>query len=136
MIWEAIGSAALGLLLAHAATRRLPGRLPHRALVLSTGAVAALLGGVVSAVVLGPGRLAVSLLCALAVSAAILSLLLRVDAEPRAGRQPVVRPLGRVGPAGSTGPAGAAGTAGTAARAVPGVRQPSRGQPSASYGPR
>ncbi|MFG3252820.1 hypothetical protein [Streptomyces sp. NPDC048172] len=92
MIWEALGSAAIGLALAHLASKRVPGRLPHRPLVLTTGLVAGLLGGVVSGVVLGPGQFPVTLLCAAGVAAAMLSLLLRVDPHAAESRRP--RPAG------------------------------------------
>ncbi|MGW8378682.1 hypothetical protein [Streptomyces sp. ODS28] len=81
MILEALGAAALGLGLAYAAAHRLPARFAHRGLVLGTGPAAALLGCIVSRVVLGPGYAAVTLAVAAAVSIAILSLLLR-DARP------------------------------------------------------
>ncbi|GAA2072351.1 hypothetical protein GCM10009801_24880 [Streptomyces albiaxialis] len=92
MIWEALGSAAIGLALAHLASKRIPGRLPHRRLVLATGLVAGLLGGLVSGVVLGPGQFPVTLLCAAGVAAAMLSLLLRVDAGAPESRR--ARPSG------------------------------------------
>ncbi|WP_333776424.1 hypothetical protein [Streptomyces sp. IBSBF 3136] len=77
MILEALGSALLGLLLAWAATRRLPHRLPARPLVLSTGVAGALFGDFVTHSALGPGSVLLSLLGAAVVSAASLSLLLR-----------------------------------------------------------
>ncbi len=78
MFLEALGSAILGLALAWAAARRLPGRLPARPLVLSTGAAGALFGALIthSAAGLRPLR-SLILLGAAAVSAASLSLLLR-----------------------------------------------------------
>ncbi|GEB52198.1 MULTISPECIES: hypothetical protein [Streptomyces] len=81
MFWEALGSAALGIALALVADRRFSGRLPDRRLVLATGPVAALVGGLITHVVLGPGHSLVALACALGVSAALLSLLLR-DEKP------------------------------------------------------
>lgn len=122
MIWEALGSAALGLALAHIATRRLPGKLPHRPLVLATGPVAGLLGGLVSRIVLGPGHVLPTLACALGVAAAILSLLVKDDAPGATGR----RAQGADG--GSSRPSGSL-------RRTP-VRQPAPARPSASYGPR
>ncbi|MEU4034629.1 hypothetical protein [Streptomyces collinus] len=77
MILEALGSALLGLLLAWAATRRLPHRLPTRPLVLSTGVAGALFGDFVTHSALGTGSVLLSLLGAAVVSAASLSLLLR-----------------------------------------------------------
>jgi hypothetical protein len=76
MIWEALGAAALGLVLAYAAPRQLPERLPNGPLVLVTGPAAALLGGVICRIVLGPGHALVTLAVASAVSVAILSLLI------------------------------------------------------------
>lgn len=77
MILEMLGSTLLGLLTALTAARRLPRWFPHRPLTLATGPVAGLLGGLISRVVLGPGHLAVDLVVAVAVSAALLSLLVR-----------------------------------------------------------
>ncbi|WP_326688109.1 MULTISPECIES: hypothetical protein [unclassified Streptomyces] len=117
MILEALGSAAIGLVLAHGATRRFPGRLPDRRLVLATGPVAALLGGLISRTVLGSGHTPVALACALGVSAALLSLLLKDETPAR--RQWRRDPM-RATPA----PRGSAS-----------LRQPGRARPSASYGP-
>jgi hypothetical protein len=117
MIWEALGSAAIGLVLAHGATRRFPGRLPDRRLVLATGPVAALVGGLISRIVLGPGSAPLTLACALGVCAALLSLLLKDEAPAR--RQWRRDPL-RATPT---------------PRAPGGLRQPGRARPSASYGP-
>ncbi|WP_030560593.1 hypothetical protein [Streptomyces aureocirculatus] len=77
MILEALGSALIGLALAWATARRLPHRLPARALVLSTGVGGALVGAFITHMTLGPGHPPAILLGALAVSAALLSLLLR-----------------------------------------------------------
>ncbi|GGZ75322.1 hypothetical protein ACFOOM_27565 [Streptomyces echinoruber] len=77
MIVEALGSAGLGLLLAWTALHRLSHRLPARALVLSTGVAGALFGDFVARTALGPGHVLLSLLGALVVSVASLSLLLR-----------------------------------------------------------
>ncbi|MET7288333.1 hypothetical protein [Streptomyces sp. NPDC005573] len=82
MILEVLGSALLGLILAWAATRRLSHRLPARPLVLSTGVAGALFGDFVTHTALGPGTALPSLLGAVIVSAASLSLLLR----PTTGR--------------------------------------------------
>ena len=105
VIWEALGSAAIGLALAHLASKRVPGRLPHRPFVLVTGLVAGLLGGLVSGVVLGPGQFPVTLLCGAGVAAAMLSLLLRVDNRAPEPRRAPGRPSGRA-PAGSSEAAG------------------------------
>ncbi|MGH3311579.1 MAG: hypothetical protein ACRDP3_13510 [Streptomyces sp.] len=83
MIWEALGATILGLAIAYAATRRLPGRLPNRPLVLATGPAAALLGGLICRVVLGAGNAPVTLTVAAAVSVAILSLLLGENVRPQ-----------------------------------------------------
>lgn len=76
MFLEAFGAAVLGLAIAYGAAAQLPARFANRALVLGTGPTAALLGGVVSRVVLGPGHALITLAVAAAVSIAILSLLL------------------------------------------------------------
>lgn len=79
MLWEALGATVLGLVIAGLAVLRLPERLPNRPLVFATGPVAALLGGLVSRAVLGPGNVPVVLAVAAGVSVAILSLLLGDD---------------------------------------------------------
>jgi hypothetical protein len=76
MLWEASVSALLGLLAAWAAVRAFPGRLPAPSLVLPTGVVGALAGGLITHAVMGPGHPAAVLLIALGVCAALLSLLL------------------------------------------------------------
>jgi len=76
VVLEAFGAAVIGFAIAYAATKRLPARFANRRLVLATGPVSAVLGGVVSRVVLGPGYAPVTLLVGAAVSVAILSLLL------------------------------------------------------------
>lgn len=83
-MWEAIAFAALGLAAAYAATRLLPQRLPSRVLVLATGPVAALVGGLIARAVLGGGHAALTLPAAILVSAALLSLLVRPPG-PRRG---------------------------------------------------
>jgi hypothetical protein len=77
MILEALGSVLIGLAIAYAGIRRLPGRLPARPVVLVTGAVAALLGGLITYTVIGGGHPLATLLGALFVGAALLSLLIR-----------------------------------------------------------
>ena len=79
MFLEALGSALLGLALAWAAAYRLPHRLPSRSLVLSTGVAGALFGAFLPHSALGSGQLLAILLGAVAVSAALLSLLLRPE---------------------------------------------------------
>lgn len=92
MIWEALGASVLGLVIAYAATRQLSERLPDRALVLVTGPVAALLGGLICRVVLGEGHLLASLTVAALVSVAILSLLVGESGRPPRLRANVVPP--------------------------------------------
>lgn len=75
MVWEALGSAILGLAIAYAAAHWLPGRFPNRTLVLATGPAAALLGGLIGRVVTGPGHPLAVLTIAACVSVALLSLL-------------------------------------------------------------
>ncbi|MEU6442194.1 hypothetical protein [Streptomyces sp. NPDC047046] len=87
MIVEALGAAVLGLVLATMALRRLPGRLPPQALVYATGGVGGLFGAFVAHSSLGPGHLPLSLLAATAVTAALLSLLLRPEAARERPRE-------------------------------------------------
>jgi hypothetical protein len=77
MFLEALGSALLGLALAWAAAHRLPHRLPVRSLVLSTGVAGGLFGAFLTHTALGAGHFLAILFGAAAVSAALLSLLLR-----------------------------------------------------------
>ncbi|MGY0491946.1 hypothetical protein [Streptomyces sp. WG-D5] len=77
MLLEALGSALLGLALALAAGHRLPHRLPSRTLVLPTGIMGALFGAFVTHTALGPGHAIATLVGAVAMSVALLSLLLR-----------------------------------------------------------
>ncbi|MEV7193485.1 hypothetical protein AB0N81_17010 [Streptomyces sp. NPDC093510] len=77
MFLEALGSTLLGLALAWAAAHRFAHRLPARSLVLSTGPAGALVGAFITHMALGPGHAPATLLGALAVSTALLSLLLR-----------------------------------------------------------
>ncbi|MEV8064996.1 hypothetical protein AB0P32_02425 [Streptomyces sp. NPDC085995] len=77
LFFEALGSAVLGLLFGLAVFRRLAHRLPSRPLVLSTGAAGALFGDFVTHSALGSASVLPSLLGAVVVSAASLSLLLR-----------------------------------------------------------
>ncbi|WP_431036613.1 hypothetical protein ACQYWQ_21055 [Streptomyces sp. P6-2-1] len=89
MIVEAVGAAALGLVLAALTLHRLPGRLPHQALVYATGGVGGLFGAFVAHSSLGPGHLPLTLLAATALTAALLSLLPRPESlaaeRPREG---------------------------------------------------
>ncbi|MGW2725606.1 hypothetical protein [Streptomyces sp. NPDC001492] len=77
LLFEALGSALLGLVLAGAAIRRLSDRLPNRSLVLTTGVAGALFGAFVTHSALDPGNFLLILLGAAIVSAASLSLLVR-----------------------------------------------------------
>ncbi|WP_019545160.1 hypothetical protein [Streptomyces sulphureus] len=109
MFWEALGSALLGAAVACAALRRFPTHLPQPALVLATGGVSGLIGGLITRIVLGSGHTPSVLVAALGVCAALLSLLLSDGESGRRPRRPAQRqPL----------------------------RQPGPAQPSASYGPR
>ena len=92
MIIEALGSAVIGFAAAWIAARLLPQRFTDLRLVLATGPVAALLGGIVTRVVLGPGEAALSLLCAAAVSVAMLSLLLAPSSRPSGLRTEMAGP--------------------------------------------
>ncbi|KOV92354.1 MULTISPECIES: hypothetical protein [unclassified Streptomyces] len=77
MILEVFGSAVLGLILAWTAAHRLAHRLPARPLVFCTGVAGALFGDFVTRTALGPGTALLSLLGAVVISVASLSLLLR-----------------------------------------------------------
>ncbi|GAA0663344.1 hypothetical protein GCM10009535_48740 [Streptomyces thermocarboxydovorans] len=77
MLLQALSSAILGLALAWVAVHRLSHRLPARALVLSTGVAGALFGAFLADTALEAGGLAASLLGAVIVCVASLSLLLR-----------------------------------------------------------
>ncbi|MFF0205717.1 hypothetical protein [Streptomyces sp. NPDC005017] len=83
MILEALGSALLGLALAWAASNRLSHRLPARPLVYSTGVAGALFGDFITHTALDAAAVPLSLLGALIVSTASLSLLLRPDGRLR-----------------------------------------------------
>ena len=99
MLWEALGSALVGFAVAYAASWRFPDRLSNQPLVLATGPVAALLGGLICRVVLGPGHLPVALIAAAGVAAAMVSLLLGDN-----GRTPSVTRRGPAQPSASYGP--------------------------------
>lgn len=77
MLLEAIGSVLLGMALAIGAGHRLPHRLPSRTLVMPTGIAGALFGAFVTHSALGPGHAIATLVGAVAMSVALLSLLLR-----------------------------------------------------------
>ena len=86
MLWVLLGSSLLGLAASSSAARWLPRRFPDRRLTLATGPVAALLGGLLARVVLGPGHLVVTWTVALGVCTALLSLLVP-RALPRSASQ-------------------------------------------------
>ncbi|MFE0105662.1 hypothetical protein [Streptomyces sp. NPDC059009] len=83
MILEALGSALLGLAAAWSAVHRLHHRLPARSLVLATGVAGALIGAFIMHTALGPGHAVATLIGAVAVAAALLSLLLRPEGRLR-----------------------------------------------------
>jgi hypothetical protein len=92
MLWEeAVVYAVLGLAAALAATRLFPRRLPTTPLVLATGPAAALAGGLITRTIVGSGHVAATFPAALAVAAALLSLL----ARPAAAGSAWARPTGR-----------------------------------------
>lgn len=81
MLGEALSSMILGLAVACAALHWLPHRFAGRSsLVLVTGTLAGVLGGLVARAVLGPGHLLVAMVLAAAVAAALISVL--CDARP------------------------------------------------------
>ncbi|MEV0375343.1 hypothetical protein AB0I10_37175 [Streptomyces sp. NPDC050636] len=77
MIWEALGAVIVGFVIALAATRWLSGRFASRTLTLATGPVAALFGALLTQSILGPGHPVQVLVAALAMGAALLSVLIR-----------------------------------------------------------
>ncbi|MFE0649774.1 hypothetical protein ACFVZH_14420 [Streptomyces sp. NPDC059534] len=77
MFLEVLGSALLGFALAWVAVQRLAGRLPVRGRVLVTGTLGGVFGALVTHGALGPGHFAATLIGAVAVSAVLLSLLIR-----------------------------------------------------------
>ncbi|MGW2922634.1 hypothetical protein ACWDBF_32860 [Streptomyces angustmyceticus] len=77
MIWEALGAVLIGLAIALSATRWLPDRFPASSLTLATGPVAALLGALLTRSILGPGHPVQALVAAVAVGAALLSVVAR-----------------------------------------------------------
>ncbi|UNS98818.1 hypothetical protein MMF93_21870 [Streptomyces tubbatahanensis] len=138
MIWEALGSASLGLALALIASRRFPERLPDRRLVLATGPVAALVGGLISHTVFGAGHVPVALCVALGVSAALLSLLLRDAPGRRQWRRDTLRttPAPRSAESGWWEPGFAEAGFAESGLVESGIRRRAPARPSASYGPR
>ena len=83
MLFEALGSALLGLVLAGVAAHRLAHRLPARSLVLATGTAGALFGAFVTHTALDPGSILLIFLGAAVVSVASLSLLRRPSGSLR-----------------------------------------------------
>ncbi|SEN52209.1 hypothetical protein SAMN05216267_1006108 [Actinacidiphila rubida] len=79
MWWEAAFYAVIGLAAALAASHLLPRRLPRSPLVLATGPGGGLAGGLVAHTIFGGGHLEATFPAALAVAAAVLSLLARPD---------------------------------------------------------
>ncbi|MFI0900144.1 hypothetical protein [Streptomyces sp. NPDC020983] len=75
IILQITGYAVLGLLAALAAARLFPARLPDAGLLLLTGVVAALTGGLVGYTVFGGGHPEASFTAAFATAAAGLSVL-------------------------------------------------------------
>ena len=90
MLWEVFGSAFLGLAVALVATHRFADRFHGRSLVLATGPAAAFGGGMITRVVLGPGHPLPTLVVAVLVAAALLSLLVRPRGGARASGRPHV----------------------------------------------
>ena len=88
MLFAALGSALLGLVLAWAADRRLGHRLPARSLVLATGVAGALFGAFVTDSAFDPGNVLLVLIGAAVVSTASLSLLLRPSGRLRRRQAP------------------------------------------------
>ena len=91
MLWQIVGYAALGLLAAFAAARLFPARLPSPALLLGTGLVSGLTGGLVTYTILNGAHPGGSLAGALATAAAGLSVLAR---PPKRGRHVKAAPHG------------------------------------------
>ncbi|MCM2576177.1 hypothetical protein M1E25_02215 [Streptomyces sp. MTZ3.1] len=83
MIWQTLGSALIGIALSYAGLRWAPERLPSRLLVLGTGLVAALSGGLLTHGMMGPGHGPAALAGSLALGVALLSLLIRPAARTR-----------------------------------------------------
>ncbi|UQA93243.1 hypothetical protein [Streptomyces halobius] len=77
MIWEALGAVLVGFAIALGATRRLSGHFTSRPLTLATGPVAALFGALLTRSILGPGYPVQVMVAALAMSVALLSVLIR-----------------------------------------------------------
>lgn len=77
MLVQAVGSLLLGAAVAYGATRARPRLFPDHALVWATGPAAALVGLLLARAVLDGGPAVVTLVIAVGVSAALVSLLAR-----------------------------------------------------------
>jgi len=88
MWWEALAFAVIGLLAAWTAGRLFPVRIPRNPLLLATGPVAALTGGLVTYTVVGGGHPEITFPAAALTAAALISLLAR---PARHGRHAKVR---------------------------------------------
>ncbi|MGK5626935.1 hypothetical protein [Streptomyces sp. URMC 123] len=84
MVLEALGSVIIGLAITYGARRWLPDRLPARPLVLATGPVSGLFGGLLTHSAVGPGHALGTLFGALAVGVTLMSLLIRPTGGVRA----------------------------------------------------
>jgi hypothetical protein len=91
MLLQIVGYAALGLLAAFAAARLFPARLPSPPLLVGTGLVSGLTGGLVTYTILNGGHPGASLAAAFATAAAGLSVLAR---PPKRGRHAKITPHG------------------------------------------
>lgn len=80
-LWVVLAFAAVGLAVAYAAVLALPCHFPSRRLVLATGPVAALLGGLLCLAVLGDRHVLLALAGCAGFAAALLSLLVRPAPE-------------------------------------------------------
>ena len=89
MWWEAVAFAVIGLLTAWAAGRMFPVRLPHGPLLLATGPVAALIGGLVTYSVVGGDHPEAIFPAAAVTAAALVSVLAR---PPKRGRRAKASP--------------------------------------------
>ncbi|NJP69045.1 hypothetical protein [Streptomyces spiramenti] len=79
MLWEPTACALLGLVIAAVAVSRHPARFLDTRLALATGAGGAMLGGLITRAVLGPGSLPVVLIAGAVFGAVLLSLVVRVN---------------------------------------------------------
>ncbi|WP_130799736.1 hypothetical protein [Streptomyces otsuchiensis] len=82
MVWETTASALIGIAIACAAVRRFPTRFPDHRLALATGTGGAMLGGLITRTVLGPGSVPVVLLAGALCGVVLLSLLVQTSSSP------------------------------------------------------